>query len=144
MADCVWGNEKVLWDSWRERKGQHQCLPTMAANAYHPSQHGWPGLATGSLLLDYHQQIPRQRWAEGGIWIHFLRCFYPIPHHSLGESTVDKELPLLWMKAMLTLLSKKWDPHDLRNQCPVSLLCTDYKIIAKAISLWLKSMIHPN
>ncbi|CAM2097021.1 unnamed protein product [Caretta caretta] len=49
---------------------------------------------------------------------------------------------------VLTLLPKKGDLCDLRNWRPVSLLSTDYKIEAKAISLQLGSMmadvIHPD
>ncbi|CAM2111833.1 unnamed protein product [Caretta caretta] len=57
-------------------------------------------------------------------------------------------LPLLCRRAVLVLLPKKGDLCDLRNWCPVSLLSTDYKIVAKAISLWLGSVladvIHPD
>ncbi|CAM2113357.1 unnamed protein product [Caretta caretta] len=45
------------------------------------------------------------------------------------------------MRAVLTLLLKKEDLCDLQNWRPVSLLSTDYKVIAKAISLWLRSML---
>ncbi|CAM2111752.1 unnamed protein product [Caretta caretta] len=44
--------------------------------------------------------------------------------------------------------SQKGDPGDLRNWHPVSLLSMDYKVIVKAISLWLGSVlvdvIHPD
>ncbi|CAM2106172.1 unnamed protein product [Caretta caretta] len=57
------------------------------------------------------------------------------------------EFWLAW-RAMLALLPKKGDLCDLRNWRPVSLLSTDYKVIAKAISLWLGSVladvIHPD
>ncbi|CAM2098249.1 unnamed protein product [Caretta caretta] len=46
------------------------------------------------------------------------------------------------------LVAKKGDLRDLRNWHPVSLLSTDYKIVAKAISLRLGSVmadvIHPD
>ncbi|CAM2106649.1 unnamed protein product [Caretta caretta] len=49
---------------------------------------------------------------------------------------------------MLALLPKKRDLRDLRNWCPVSLLSMDYKVVAKAISLRLGSVltdvIHPD
>ncbi|CAM2111968.1 unnamed protein product [Caretta caretta] len=57
-------------------------------------------------------------------------------------------LPLLCRRAVLALLPKKGDLRDLQNWHPVSLLSTDYKIVAKAISLRLGSvladMIHPD
>ncbi|CAM2100772.1 unnamed protein product [Caretta caretta] len=50
--------------------------------------------------------------------------------------------------SVLALLPKKGDLHDLRNWCPVSLLSTDYKVIAKAILLRLGSVladvVHPD
>ncbi|CAM4517983.1 unnamed protein product [Lepidochelys kempii] len=49
---------------------------------------------------------------------------------------------------MLTLFPKKGDLYNLRNWCPVSLLSMDYKVVAKAISLRLGSvlvdMVHPD
>ncbi|CAM2099897.1 unnamed protein product [Caretta caretta] len=51
-------------------------------------------------------------------------------------------------RAVLALLPKKGDLRDLRNWRPISLLSTDYKIVTKAISLWLGSVladvIHPD
>ncbi|CAM2106433.1 unnamed protein product [Caretta caretta] len=51
-------------------------------------------------------------------------------------------------RAVLALLPKTGDLCDLRNWRPVSLLSTDYKIVAKAISLQLGSVvadvIHPD
>ncbi|CAM2106434.1 unnamed protein product [Caretta caretta] len=63
--------------------------------------------------------------------------------------TIGPEVPLFDpARAVLTLLLKKGDLCDLRNWRPVSLLGTDYKIIAKAISLRLGSVmtdvIHPD
>ncbi|CAM2105227.1 unnamed protein product [Caretta caretta] len=52
------------------------------------------------------------------------------------------------VRAVLALLPKKGDLRDLRNWRPVSLLSTDYKIVAKVISLRLGSVladvIHPD
>ncbi|CAM2105254.1 unnamed protein product [Caretta caretta] len=52
------------------------------------------------------------------------------------------------MRAVLTLLPKKGDLRNLQNWCPISLLSTDYKVVVKAISLWLGSMLadvgHPD
>ncbi|CAM2115579.1 unnamed protein product [Caretta caretta] len=65
-----------------------------------------------------------------------------------AESLQSGVLPLLCRQAVLALLSKKGDLCDLRNWHPVLLLSTDYKIVAKAISLWLGSVmadvIHPD
>ena len=48
----------------------------------------------------------------------------------------------------MTLLPKKGDLQELKNWRPVSLLCTDYKILSKALALRLRevmvSIIHPD
>ncbi|CAM2106109.1 unnamed protein product [Caretta caretta] len=65
-----------------------------------------------------------------------------------AESLQNGVLPLSCRRAVLALLTKKGDLCDLRNLCPVSLLSTDYKVVAKAISLRLGSVladvIHPD
>ncbi|CAM2102732.1 unnamed protein product [Caretta caretta] len=49
---------------------------------------------------------------------------------------------------MLALLLKKWDLRDLWNWHPILLLSMDYNVVAKAISLWLGSVladvVHPD
>ena len=44
--------------------------------------------------------------------------------------------------AIITLLHKKNDKLDVKNWRPISLLCTDYKILSKALTNRLKSVIH--
>ncbi|CAM2106653.1 unnamed protein product [Caretta caretta] len=65
-----------------------------------------------------------------------------------AESLQSGVLPLLCRRAVPTLLPKKEDLRNLQNWRPVSLLSTDYKVVAKAISLWLGSVladvIHPD
>ncbi|CAM4576146.1 unnamed protein product [Caretta caretta] len=87
-----------------------------------------------------------------GLTVEFYRVFWDILGPDLvtvwAESLQSGVLPLSCRRAVLTLLPKKGDLHDLRNWRPVSLLSTDYKIVAKAISLWLGSVmadvIHPD
>ncbi|CAM2119626.1 unnamed protein product [Caretta caretta] len=65
-----------------------------------------------------------------------------------AESLQSGVLPLSCRRAVLALLPKKGDLRDLQNWHSVSLLSTDYKIVAKAIWLRLGSMmadvIHPD
>ncbi|CAM2106821.1 unnamed protein product [Caretta caretta] len=87
-----------------------------------------------------------------GLTVEFYHAFWDILGPDLAtvwaESLQGGVLPLLCRRAVLALLPKKGDLHDLRNWRPVWLLSTDYKIIVKAISLWLGSMmvdvIHPD
>ncbi|CAM2097210.1 unnamed protein product [Caretta caretta] len=87
-----------------------------------------------------------------GLTVEFYRAFWDILGPDLAtvwaESLQGGVLPLSCRRAVLALLPKKGDLRDLRNWHPVSLLSTDYKIVAKAISLQLGSVmadvIHPD
>ncbi|CAM4528296.1 unnamed protein product, partial [Lepidochelys olivacea] len=87
-----------------------------------------------------------------GLTMEIYRAFWDILGPDLAtvwaESLQGRVLPLSCRQAVLALLPKKGDLHELRNWCPVLLLSTDYKIVAKAISLRLGSMmadvIHPD
>ncbi|CAM2114275.1 unnamed protein product [Caretta caretta] len=87
-----------------------------------------------------------------GLTVEFYHAFWDIFGPDLvtvwAESLQSGVLPLSCRRKVLTLLPKKGDLRDLRNWRPVSLLSTDYKIVAKAISLRLGSVmadvIHPD
>ncbi|CAM2099493.1 unnamed protein product [Caretta caretta] len=80
-----------------------------------------------------------------GLTVEFYRAFWDILGPDLvtvwAESLQGGVLPLSCRRAVLALLPKKGDLCDLRNWHPVSLLSMDYKIIAKAISLRLGSVL---
>ncbi|CAM2106107.1 unnamed protein product [Caretta caretta] len=86
-----------------------------------------------------------------GLTVEFYHVFWDVLSPDLvtlwAESLQSGVLPLSCRRAVLASLPKKGDLHDLRNWHPVLLLSTDYKIIAKAISLRLRSVladvIHP-
>ncbi|CAM2097401.1 unnamed protein product [Caretta caretta] len=87
-----------------------------------------------------------------GLTVEFYRAFWDILGPDLAtvwaESFQGRVLPLSCRRAVFSLLPKRGDLRDLRNWRPVSLLSTDYKIVAKAISLRLGSVmadvIHPD
>ncbi|CAM2094972.1 unnamed protein product [Caretta caretta] len=87
-----------------------------------------------------------------GLTVEFYRVFWDVLGPDLvtvcAESLQSGVLPLSCRRALLALLLKKGDLRDLRNWRPVSLLSTDYKIVAKAISLRLgyvlADVIHPD
>ncbi|CAM2106418.1 unnamed protein product [Caretta caretta] len=87
-----------------------------------------------------------------GLTVEFYRMFWDVLGPELvtvwAESLQSRVLPLSCRRAVLTLLPKKGDFRDLQNWRPISLLSTDYKIIAKAITLRLGSVlvdvIHPD
>ncbi|CAM2104317.1 unnamed protein product [Caretta caretta] len=87
-----------------------------------------------------------------GLTVEFYCVFWDVLGPDLvtiwAESLQSGVLPLSYRRAVLALLPKKGDLRDLRNWRPVSLLSTDYKIVAKTISLQLGSVladvIHPD
>ncbi|CAM2105919.1 unnamed protein product [Caretta caretta] len=87
-----------------------------------------------------------------GLTVEFYRAFWDILGPDLvtvwAESLQSGVLPLSCRQVVLALLPKKGDLRDLRNWHPVSLLSTDYKMVAKAISLRLGSVmadvVHPD
>ncbi|CAM2111685.1 unnamed protein product [Caretta caretta] len=80
-----------------------------------------------------------------GLTVEFYHVFWDVLGPDLvtvwAESLQSGVLPLLCRRAVLALLPKKGDLRDLRNWHSVSLLSTDYKIVAKAISLRLGSVM---
>ncbi|CAM2103349.1 unnamed protein product [Caretta caretta] len=87
-----------------------------------------------------------------GLTVEFYRVFWDVLGPDLvtvwTETLQSGVLPLLCRRAVLALLPKKGDLRNLRNWHPVLLLSTDYKIVVKAISLRLGSVladvIHPD
>ncbi|CAM2103817.1 unnamed protein product [Caretta caretta] len=87
-----------------------------------------------------------------GLTVELYRVFWDVLGPDLvtvwAESLESGVLPLSCRQAVLALLLKKGDLHDLLNWCPILLLSTDYKVVVKAISLQLGSMlvdmVHPD
>ncbi|CAM2097660.1 unnamed protein product [Caretta caretta] len=79
-----------------------------------------------------------------GLTVEFYRVFWDVLGPDLvtvwAESLQSRILPLSCRRAVLALLPKEGDLRDLQNWHPVSLFCTDYKVVAKAIS----DVIHPD
>ncbi|CAM2119791.1 unnamed protein product [Caretta caretta] len=80
-----------------------------------------------------------------GLTVEFYRVFWDVLSPDLvtvwAKSLKSGVLHLSCRRAVLALLPNKGDLCDLWNWRPISLLSTDYKVIAKAISLWLGSML---
>ncbi|CAM2117703.1 unnamed protein product [Caretta caretta] len=87
-----------------------------------------------------------------GLTVEFYHVFWDVLGPDLvtiwAESLQSGFLPLSCRRAVLALFPKKRDLCDLRNWHPVSLLSMDYKVVAKAISLRLGSVladvVHPD
>ncbi|KAK3544504.1 hypothetical protein QTP86_013297 [Hemibagrus guttatus] len=59
----------------------------------------------------------------------------------LNKSCREMCLPLSSRRAVIILLPKKGDLQDIKNWRPVSLLCTDYKIMSKALANRLRDIM---
>ena len=81
-----------------------------------------------------------------GLPMEFYVIFWPIIGDEFTELVKSCQSDLVMSKSMqtavLALLYKKGDKKDLNNWRPISLLCADYKIIAKALSMRLQKLLH--
>jgi hypothetical protein len=59
----------------------------------------------------------------------------------LNESFASGKLPETMQMSIVTLIFKKVSRQDLHNYRPISLLCSDYKIIAKALAERMKHVL---
>ncbi|KAA8593148.1 hypothetical protein FQN60_009264 [Etheostoma spectabile] len=79
-----------------------------------------------------------------GIPVEFYREFWTDLGGDLlsvfNESFNDMLLPQSCRRAVITLLPKKGDLQEIGNWRPLSLLCTDYKILAKALANRLRGL----
>ena len=75
----------------------------------------------------------------------FYKTFWPVigndMHEVFASSIEDNRLPLSCRRAVLTMIPKKGDTSYLKNWRPVSLLCCDYKILTRALSLRLRTVL---
>ena len=66
----------------------------------------------------------------------------------LSDSLAKGRLPLSCRRAVLSLLPKKGDLNDIKSWRPVSLLCSEYKLLSKTLanrlSKVLEQVIHPD
>lgn len=73
-----------------------------------------------------------------GLTADFLANIWPLisedPFMVLKDSLENGLLPHSCRRAVLNILPKKRDLDDIRNWRPVSLLCTDYKILSKVLA----------
>ncbi len=73
-----------------------------------------------------------------GIPFEFYKAYWGIVGEDLlavlSDSLVRGLLPLSSRRAILTLLPKKGDLSEIKNWRPVSLLCSDYKIMSKLLA----------
>ena len=73
---------------------------------------------------------------------HFWNTIGPDLHEVFMEGSRIGFLPVSCQRAALSLLPKKGDLALLKNWRPVSLLCTDYKVLSRALSNRLKVVLE--
>lgn len=92
-----------------------------------------------------HQLTPGKAPGIDGLPVDFYRTFWGIIGRDLYEvlmaSFNDGVLPTSCQRAVLSLIPKKGDLCLLKNWRPVSLLCTDYKILSRCLANRLKTVL---
>lgn len=80
-----------------------------------------------------------------GIPVEFYKSLWPVLGDDLLEVINDSltrgSLPTSCRRAVITLLPKKGDLRNIKNWRPVSLLCSDIKILSKALAFRLREVI---
>ncbi|KAK3527725.1 hypothetical protein QTP86_001577, partial [Hemibagrus guttatus] len=81
-----------------------------------------------------------------GLPVEFYKAFWAVMGQDVLEVLNDSvnvgQLPLSCRRAVLTLLPKKGDLTHLKNWRPVSLLCTDLKLLSKALASRLTKVME--
>ncbi|KAK3563432.1 hypothetical protein QTP86_028164 [Hemibagrus guttatus] len=107
-------------------------------------------LDRGLSLEELHEALQRMEngRASGidGLPGEFYKAFWAVIGQDvldvLRDSILRGELPFSCRRAVLTLLPKKGDLTHLKNWRPVSLLCTDYKLLSKALASRLTKVME--
>ena len=81
-----------------------------------------------------------------GLPADFYKALWPVIGDDLlsvlRDSLSNGRLPLSCRRAVLTLLPKKGDLQEIKNWRPVSLLCTDYKLLSKVLATRLRKVME--
>ncbi len=81
-----------------------------------------------------------------GLPVEFFKAFWSVLGEDLlqvlNDSFVKGCLPLSCRRAVLTLLPKKGDLPDIKCWRPVSVLCSDYKMLSKALANRLAGVLE--
>ena len=93
-----------------------------------------------------HSMQGRRAPGIDGLTVEFYKAFWDILAHDIldvfVESLVSGSLPLSCRRAVITLLPKRGNLQEIKNWRPVSLLCTDYKILSKALANRLRGAME--
>ena len=94
--------------------------------------------ARGSVHL--REGLNSERRAPGieGLTVEFYKAYWEILSAVLldvfNESLACGSMPMSCRRAVITLLPKKGNLQDIKNNRPVSLLCVDYKLLSKTFA----------
>lgn len=78
--------------------------------------------------------------------VELYKAFWDVIAHDLlqvfNKSLAHGSLPISHRRAVITLLPKKGNLQEIKNRRPVSLLCTNYKILSKALANRLREAME--
>ncbi len=109
-------------------------------------------ISQGELYAALQSMHNRKTPGLDGLPVDFYKFFWPVIGEDLlavlNDSLTNECLPLSCRRAVLTLLPKKGDLQLIKNWKPVSLLCTDYKLLSKVLasrlSKVMEQVVHPD
>lgn len=109
-------------------------------------------LSTGELYKALQKMESGKAPGIDGLPVDFYKSFWSDLKEDLlevlNESLAEGQLPVSCRRAVLTLLPKKGDLTEIKCWRPVSLLCSDYKLLSKTLANRLAgvmdSVIHPD
>lgn len=85
-----------------------------------------------------HGMQGRRALVVDGLTVELYIAFWDLVAHDmlevLNETQASGSLPLSCRTAVVTLLPKKGNLLEIKNWCPMSLLCLDYRILSKALA----------
>jgi len=102
-------------------------------------------ISTGELQIALQSMECGRAPGIDGLPIDFYKKFWSVIGDDLlavlNESLADGLLPLSCRRAVITLLPKKGDLKEIKNWRPVSLLCTDLKMLSKVLAIRLREVV---
>ena len=98
-----------------------------------------------NMLFSLCKIIKVQVWMDGlssELYKHFWNNIGQMVTYSLNIGSTNSEIPTTQKLGVISLIFKKWDPTNIENWRPTTILNTDYKFASNVLANRLKQVIH--
>ena len=134
---------------YRSEYKEHEKYAVFCDNLPQVSTRSNANLGKPLSLQELHSALMNMQGGKApgidGLTVEFYKAFWDVIGEDLmavlNESLAVGLLPLSCRRAVITLLPKKGNLQDIKNWRPVSLLCTEYKILSKALANRVKGVM---